>query len=226
MKVTVYIINAILFMGCCLLVSTTTPDVKDMDVNNKITYVNSDAITKEEIIEIAPVEVVDEVEEEVVVEDKEEEIEEEPKKEVVKEEVKEDNNTTTTPTNSNNSSNTNNSNRPSITVGSIFTGSMSGYGSDIGTHTASGHYIGDSIYYSDHTYGDVRILSGDDSIPFGTIVKVNSKIGEFIGIVIDTGGSVGFDGTHDFDLLFKTSNEALNFGVSKNTTFEILRVGY
>ncbi len=224
MKITVYIINAILFMGCCLIVSTTTPDVKDIDVNNKITYVNSDAITKEEIIEIAPVEVIEEVveEEKVVVEDKEEEIKEEPKEEVVKEE----NNTTTTSTSNDNSSNTNNSNKPSITVGSIFTGSMSGYGSDIGTHTASGHYIGDSIYYSDHTYGDVRILSGDDCIPFGTIVKVNSKIGEFIGIVIDTGGSVGFDGIHDFDLLFKTSNEALNFGVSKNTTFEILRVGY
>lgn len=224
MKITVYIINAILFMGCCLLVSTTTPDVKNIDVNNKITYVNSDAITKEEIIEIAPVEVIEEVveEEKVVVEDKEEEIKEEPKEEVVKEE----NNTTTTSTSNDNTSNTNNSNKPSITVGSIFTGSMSGYGSDIGTHTASGHYIGDSIYYSDHTYGDVRILSGDDCIPFGTIVKVNSKIGEFIGIVIDTGGSVGFDGIHDFDLLFKTSNEALNFGVSKNTTFEILRVGY
>lgn len=224
MKITVYIINAILFMGCCLLVSTTTPDVKDIDVNNKITYVNSDAITKEEIIEIAPVEVIEEVveEEKVVVEDKEEEIKEEPKEEVVKEE----NNTTTTSTSNDNTSNTNNSNKPSITVGSIFTGSMSGYGSDIGTHTASGHYIGDSIYYSDYTYGDVRILSGDDCIPFGTIVKVNSKIGEFIGIVIDTGGSVGFDGIHDFDLLFKTSNEALNFGVSKNTTFEILRVGY
>ena len=224
MKITVYIINAILFMGCCLLVSTTTPDVKDIDVNNKITYVNSDAITKEEIIEIAPVEVIEEVveEEKVVVEDKEEEIKEEPKEEVVKEE----NNTTTTSTSNDNTSNTNNSNKPSIAVGSIFTGSMSGYGSDIGTHTASGHYIGDSIYYSDHTYGDVRILSGDDCIPFGTIVKVNSKIGEFIGIVIDTGGSVGFDGIHDFDLLFKTSNEALNFGVSRNTTFEILRVGY
>ena len=182
MKITVYIINAILFMGCCLLVSTTTPDVKDIDVNNKITYVNSDAITKEEIIEIAPVEVIEEVveEEKVVVEDKEEEIKEEPKEEVVKEE----NNTTTTSTSNDNTSNTNNSNKPSIAVGSIFTGSMSGYGSDIGTHTASGHYIGDSIYYSDHTYGDVRILSGDDCIPFGTIVKVNSKIGEFIGIVV------------------------------------------
>lgn len=223
MKRTIYIINAILFMGCCLLISTTVPDIKNIDVNNKITYVNSDAIKKEGVIEIAPVEVVEE--EEPVVDEEEKETKEDV---VVKEEVKEDNNTTVT-TNSNNSnaSNDNNtSSRPSITVGSIFTGSMSGYGSDIGSLTASGHYIGDSIYYSDHTYGDVRILSGDDCIPFGTIVKVNSKIGEFIGIVIDTGGSVGFDDIHDFDLLFKTSKEALNFGVSINTTFEILRVGY
>ena len=33
MKRTIYIINAILFMGCCLLVSTTTPNVKDINVN-------------------------------------------------------------------------------------------------------------------------------------------------------------------------------------------------
>ena len=97
MKRTIYIINAIIFMGCCLLVSTTTPDVKDIDVNNKITYVNSDAIKKEEVIEVAPVEVVEEVveKEPVVVEEKVEEevIEEEPEEEVVvgKDEVIEDN---------------------------------------------------------------------------------------------------------------------------------------
>ena len=72
MKRTIYIINAILFMGCCLLVSTTTPNVKDINVNNKITYVNSDAIKKEEVIEVAPVEVVPEVTEEPVVEEVEE----------------------------------------------------------------------------------------------------------------------------------------------------------
>ena len=214
MKRTIYIINAILFMGCCLLVSTTVPDVKDIDVNSKITYVNSDAIKKEEIIEVAPVEVILEVEEEPVVVEKVQEKE-------LEKEVVENNNTIIT----NNTTSINN-NIPSITVGSVFTGSMSGYGADIGNYTASGHYIGNSIYYNDYHYGEVRILSGDDSIPFGTIVKVNSKIGEFIGIVIDTGGSVGFDGKHDFDLMFESSREALVFGVSSNTTFEILRVGY
>ena len=223
MKRTIYIINAILFMGCCLLVSTTVPDVKDIDVNSKITYVNSDAIKKEEIIEVAPVEVILEVEEEPVVVEKVQEkgVEKVQEKELEKEVVENNNNTIIT----NNTTSINN-NIPSITVGSVFTGSMSGYGADIGNYTASGHYIGNSIYYNDYHYGEVRILSGDDSIPFGTIVKVNSKIGEFIGIVIDTGGSVGFDGKHDFDLMFESSREALVFGVSSNTTFEILRVGY
>ena len=220
MKRTIYIINAILFMGCCLLVSTTTPYRQDIDVNNKITYVNSDAIKKEEVIEIAPVEIITEVEEEPIKVEKVQEkvIEEKSKNDTVnKTESAEDN------TNKPNIE----TNIPSLTVGSTFTGTMSGYGSDIGNFTASGHYIGDSIYYNDSTYGNVRILSGDDDIPFGTIVRVtNSKIGEFIGIVIDTGSKVGFDKVHDFDLLFKTSKEAMNYGISKNVTFEILRVGY
>lgn len=207
-------------MGCCLLVSTTTSDVKNIDVNNKITYVNSDAITKEEVIEVAPVEVIEKVEEPVVIE-KVEEVKEEPLEEaVVDEDEVVDNNV----------SDNNTSEEvyiPPITIGSTFVGTMSGYGSDIGSLTASGHYIGDSIYYKDYAYGDVKILAGDDCIPFGTIVEVsNSKIGNFIGIVIDTGSKVGFDRNHDFDLLFETSKEALNYGVSQNVTFKILRVGY
>lgn len=225
MKRTIYIINAILFMGCCLLVSTTTPDVKDIDVNNKITYVNSDAITKEEVIEVAPVEIVEEVEEEpeVVEEEVQEEVvEEEPKEEVVvgKDEIIEDN----TPIDSKPNEEVY---IPSITVGSTFKGTMSGYGSDIGNYTASGHYIGDSIYYPDSTYGDIRILAGDKSIPFGTVIEVsNSNAGSFIGIVLDTGRNIGFGKIYDFDLLFETSKEALNYGVSRNVSFKILRVGY
>ena len=225
MKRTIYIINAILFMGCCLLVSTTTPDVKGIDVNNKITYVNSDAITKEEVIEVAPVEIVEEVEEEpeVVEEEVQEEVvEEEPKEEVVvgKDEIIEDN----TPIDSSPDEEVY---IPSITVGSIFTGTMSGYGSDIGSLTASGHYIGDSIYYPDSTYGNIRILAGDRSIPFGTVIEVsNSNAGSFMGIVLDTGRNIGFGKIYDFDLLFETSREALNYGVSRNVSFKILRVGY
>lgn len=222
MKRTIYIINAILFMGCCLLVSTTTPDVKDIDVNNKITYVNSDAITKEEVIEVAPVEIVEEEPEVVEEEVQEEVVEEEPKEEVIvgKDEIIEDN----TPIDSKPNEEVY---IPSITVGSTFTGTMSGYGADIGNYTASGHYIGDSIYYLDSIYGNIRILAGDGDIPFGTVIEVsNSNAGSFIGIVLDTGRNIGFGKIYDFDLLFETSREALNYGVSRNVSFKILRVGY
>ena len=222
MKRTIYIINAILFMGCCLLVSTTTPNVKDINVNNKITYVNSDAIKKEEVIEVAPVEVVPEVTEEPVVEEVEE-VKEEPKEEVIigKDEVIDEEELPTPPKEE--------VYVPPITVGSTFNGTMSGYGSDVeGTgYTYSGYYIRDTIYYNDPTYGELRILAGDSSIPMGTVIEVsNSNAGNFTGIVLDTGRNIGFGRVYDFDLLFKTSKEAINYGVSRNATFKILRVGY
>ena len=222
MKRTIYIINAILFMGCCLLVSTTTPNVKDINVNNKITYVNSDAIKKEEVIEVAPVEVVPEVTEEPVVEEVEE-VKEEPKEEVIigKDEVIDEEELPTPPKEE--------VYVPPITVGSTFNGTMSGYGSDVeGTgYTYSGYYIRDTIYYNDSTYGELRILAGDSSIPMGTVIEVsNSNAGNFTGIVLDTGRNIGFGRVYDFDLLFKTSREAINYGVSRNATFKILRVGY
>ena len=222
MKRTIYIINAILFMGCCLLVSTTTPNVKDINVNNKITYVNSDAIKKEEVIEVAPVEVVSEVTEEPVVEEVKE-VKEEPKEEVIigKDEVIDEEELPTPPKEE--------VYVPPITVGSTFNGTMSGYGSDVeGTgYTYSGYYIRDTIYYNDPTYGELRILAGDSSIPMGTVIEVsNSNAGNFTGIVLDTGRNIGFGRVYDFDLLFKTSREAINYGVSRNATFKILRVGY
>ena len=223
MKITVYIINAILFMGCCLIVSTTVPEYKSVSVNNKITYVNSEAIKKDEVIEVAPVEVISEIEEDSkVVEYTKDEVEEEPKEEIVigKDEVIEDN----TPVN--NDSNEENF-IPSITVGFKFNGTMSGYGADIGDYTSSGYYIGDSIYYNDDTYGELKILAGDRDIPSGTVINVtNSNAGSFMGIVLDTGRNIGFNKLYDFDLLFETSKEAIKYGVSHDVTFEILRVGY
>ena len=222
MKRTIYIINAILFMGCCLLVSTTTPDVKDINVNNKITYVNSDAIKKEEVIEVAPVEVIPEVTEEPVVEEVEE-VKEESKEEVIigKDEVIDEEELPTPPKEE--------VYVPPITVGSTFNGTMSGYGSDVegSGYTYSGYYIRDTIYYNDPTYGELRILAGDSSIPMGTVIEVsNSNAGNFTGIVLDTGRNIGFGRVYDFDLLFKTSKEAIIYGVSRNAAFKILRVGY
>lgn len=211
-------------MGCCLLVSTTTPDVKDIDVNNKITYVNSDAITKEEVIEVAPVEIVEEVEEEPEVVEEESVVEEAPKVvETPKEDVvigKDEEIEYTPPTDEE-------VYIPPITIGSTFTGSMSGYGSDIGDLTASEYNISNTIYYEDPTYGTLRILASDKCIPFGTVIEVsNSKAGNFKAIVLDRGKNIGFDRLYDFDLLFKTSGEAKIYGSSLNATFKILRVGY
>ncbi len=220
MKWTIYIINAILFMGCCLLVSTTTLSTKDINVNKIITYVNSDAITKEEVVETVEV-----VIEETVVYEEEEVVEEEEEDEVLEEEriIGKDEVIDDSPL----SESVEDVVIPSITVGSTFTGTMSGYGADIGNYTASGHYIGDSIYYPDATYGDLRILAGDSSIPFGTVIEVsNSNAGSFKGIVLDTGRNIGFGRVYDFDLLFETSNEARIYGVSRNVSFKILRVGY
>ena len=110
-------------------------------------------------------------------------------------------------------------------------GSLSGYGPDCkgcSGYLASGRYVGDgNIYYSDSTYGTVRILSGDKTYPFGTIVRVKSSSwGTFLAIVLDRGGGVGFGKTHLFDLLYQSNSLAYDYGISYNTVFEILRYGY
>ena len=223
MRKTIYIINAIIFMGCCLLVSTTKPDVKNIDVNNKITYVNSDAIVKEEVIEVVPLEDVSLEEKNEVKEEEKSVVEEVPKvvegpkeDEVIGKDEKIEYETPKEEVYI-----------PSITVGSTFSGTMSGYGSDIGDLTASEYNISETIYYEDSTYGSLRILASDKCIPFGTVIEVsNSKIGSFKAIVLDRGGNIGFDRLYDFDLLFETSKEAINYGSSLNATFKILRVGY
>ncbi len=111
-------------------------------------------------------------------------------------------------------------------------GNMSGYGPDcIGcsSHTASGYNVGNgNIYYNDSTYGKVRILAGDNKYPFYTIVRINnSNVSKepLLGIVLDRGGMIGLGGKYLFDLLCTSEKEANSLGVSKNVTFEILRMG-
>ena len=110
-------------------------------------------------------------------------------------------------------------------------GNLSGYGPDCygcsGIVASGQNVLNGNIYYVDPTYGQIRILAGDYSYPLGTIVRVkNSKFNEFIGIVLDRGGDIGFGKSHLFDLLYATSKEALANEVSYQTTFEILRYGY
>ena len=111
----------------------------------------------------------------------------------------------------------------------VQTGAISSYGPDCvgcsGT-LASGFYAGNgNIYYQDSTYGSVRIVAGDRSYPFGTIVKVSgTPLGDFNAIVLDRGGGIGFGKKFLFDLLFPS--EAEGFGSYWNITFTILRYGY
>lgn len=114
------------------------------------------------------------------------------------------------------------------------TGSLAGYGPDCygctSFRTASGKYIGDgNIYYEDKEFGKIRIVAGDKSYPYGTIVKL-SNTGYYskpiYAVVLDRGGGVGKGKKFLFDLLFETEKDALKMGSRKNVTFEILRLGY
>lgn len=110
-------------------------------------------------------------------------------------------------------------------------GTMSGYGLDC--KGCSGH-VGarydakaNNLRYNDPVYGECRILAGDKKYPYGTIVRVkDSKIGTFNAIVLDRGSDIGIGRRYMFDLLFMTEKESYDFGLSRNTTFEILRYGY
>ena len=110
------------------------------------------------------------------------------------------------------------------------TGKMSGYGPDCAGckgYTSSGYNITNTIYYYDTTFGNVRILAADRTLAIGSIVRVkDSKLEEFIGIVLDRGGNVGIGKTYLFDLLFSSEQEAYRYGSSSNVTFEVLRNGY
>lgn len=117
------------------------------------------------------------------------------------------------------------------TILDSFVADMTSYGVDCygctSNHTASGYYIGNgNIYYNDSFYGKVRILAGDKSYPFGTIVRMYIDNNEIIGIVLDRGSNIGFDKKYAFDLLFNTNKEAQKFGSKTNIKFEILRRGY
>lgn len=122
---------------------------------------------------------------------------------------------------------------PAVVENSISSvvGAMSAYGPDcVGCsgHLAGGYDAsGGNCYYSDATYGDVRIVAADRSYKFGSIVKVSgSKLGDFYAIVLDRGGGIGFGKRFLFDLLFSSEGEASQFGTSYDVTFELVRDGY
>jgi len=131
-----------------------------------------------------------------------------------------------------------------------YTGILTGYGPDcvgcgnFNTNkvvTASGYHIADivdgniqaafTITYNDDEYGEVRIVAGDSTIPFKSIVRITIPNQEPIfAIVLDRGSTVGFTNCRssrgcltNFDLLYHTENESL--GKTYNVKFEVLRIG-
>ena len=131
-----------------------------------------------------------------------------------------------------------------------YTGSLTGYGPDCygcgnrvtnKVSTASGYHIANivdgniepafTITYTDSEYGEVRILAGDSTLPYKTIVRVTVPNEEpIIGIVLDRGSTVGFENCRSkngclttFDLLYETEGSAR--GKLYNVVFDILRIG-
>lgn len=217
MKILSYVLNSILIVG--IVVYITVVGIQSMNPVSVSTDLDVKKLKSSDLLsfdeEAKALEKTDEDEEiEVVVEDVDRENSAKDEKEdIITEEV---------------------SSAPQETISDVLetqVGSLSGYGPDcVGCSgfLASGIDVRNgNIYYSDSTYGNVRILAGDRSYPYGTIVRVKgSRLSEFVGIVLDRGGAVGFGKSHLFDLLYKSSAGALKNEVSYNTTFEILRYGY
>ncbi|MDD3340713.1 MAG: hypothetical protein PHN72_00725 [Bacilli bacterium] len=95
--------------------------------------------------------------------------------------------------------------------------------------TSSGHNLKDSVYYTDQSFGTVRILSAAlNAFPKGTIVEVSgASVGNFYGIVLDTGGSMQkawSSGNVWMDLAIDASTEKAY--TDKHVTFNIKRYGF
>lgn len=214
MKIFGYIINSVLILGIVLYlvivgINATKPTVLSTDISTKKLKSSELLVEEKQMEHDLNKEVVEEVVKEEMIEDVSVEDEIDLDEQIVEEEF-----------------------LPIISdVLESHVGTMSGYGPDCrgcSGFLASGKYVGDgNVTYYDSDYGNVRILAGDVSIPFGSIVRVkNSRVPEFVGIVLDRGGSIGFGKKFLFDLLYPSEDIALGDEVSYNTTFEILRFGY
>ena len=225
MKVFSYILSSILIVGIIVYIAvvgvqsmkpttvSTDLDVKKLKSSDLLEYVQTQDKVEDENDED------EKVEEDTTDEDETEEASSNEKEEAKEEDVVEEVSAPTPDP------------QPVSDVLETQVGSLSGYGPDCRGCTgflSSGRDVRNgNIYYQDSTYGQVRILAGDKSYSYGTIVRVkSSRLGTFLAIVLDRGGSVGFGKSHLFDLLYSSSAEALANEVSYNTTFEILRYGY
>ena len=123
----------------------------------------------------------------------------------------------------------------SVYVGLKFEGSMTAYGKDCCSSdlerqgiTATGFDLKTSLTYNDPVYGSVRIVASDKNFKYYSIIKVNDPIdGVYNAIVLDRAGSViGLNKVKKFDLAVESEAFAAhNYGVHRNVSFEVLRVG-
>ena len=92
--------------------------------------------------------------------------------------------------------------------------------------------INDGYTYVDSQFGEVRILAAaKEKFPCGTIIEVdNGKATPFLGIVLDTGGSMINAWKNNeiwLDLAFSSQAEAATAGFSsKKTIFNVKRYGW
>ena len=113
-----------------------------------------------------------------------------------------------------------------------FSGTLTGYGPDcVGCSGNLGcaphpNVKNGNIYFEDTSYGKIRILAADPSIPCGSIIKVSNYpyiTGDFYGIVLDRGSAIkGLT----MDLLYNSEQETRNLGRAYNINFQIERWGY
>ena len=115
--------------------------------------------------------------------------------------------------------------------GVFFYGTMTGYGPDCegcGGKVGCAPYtdVRNTVYFNDSSYGQVRILASDPSIPCGTIIKFSNVTftnQEVTAIVLDRGGAI--KGTL-FDYLVESEAAADVIGRQRNVRYEIQRWGW
>ena len=114
-----------------------------------------------------------------------------------------------------------------------FNGTLTGYGPDCpgcGGRVAcypNPNVKNGNIYYTDETYGKIRILAADKSIPCGSIIEIKNfnfiKGDSFYGIVLDRGSAiVGLT----MDLLYPSEKDTVIIGRQRNINFTIHRWGW
>lgn len=113
-----------------------------------------------------------------------------------------------------------------------FIGKLTGYGPDCkgcGGFSAcepKQNFKNGNIYYDDSTFGKVRIVAADRSLPCGSIIRLNNidiYDSPIVAVVMDRGNSVK---GRQLDLLFETEKDMQGMHTQDGIQFDILRMGF